>query len=482
MFQPWLLRKVYRELNLYNSLINDYFSRLINFSKSGWKHALQRITEWSNLAIITEIIGAWSTEGLLAVEPSILVLTLCNLLSQGFGQASMMIAAQDYAALKKAMKNFYATVDEQFLIEAKDLKNKLHKNFFISCGAGLTFNLIISGSLYFMRDEVADIYIPAGTNESVYALADTLLWINILSLLPDAIRVIAGGIDRGWGDLLVPTLMSLFLMSAIGIPVGYGISMGFNESLLPLFIARIVALVFSAVFNGYRFYTHTHADAENYNSMVFYRDLMNALTAYSGPESALPNEKEPVAALFPKNDRIFDVVSLALNAEQNAADIKKIAAQHIKDNIRYYEKITNYDKKNILNLIQNGGENAEDLIFMAIAKAMKISIVIVNSNGADPIILGQASERRIYLSRDENGGYQLQQTLSDPVLLAKINSTVITTFEEDVQQKQSRWKKPVSFFGSNSSRLSMGKAVRSNQIERQGYALLANEGSSAFSH
>ncbi len=268
LYQAWFSRAAYNAFNLYRLNIPDFKEQAIQFLSSGWKLSLQRITEWGNLAILAQIIGHWSSQGLIAAQPSILLLNLCGLLSQGFGQASMMIATRDCKEMKEALADFEATGNRASLVKAEHLKAKNQKNFYVSNIAGLGFNLLLAGTTYLARMPLLHLYAPEDTPESTVALAETLLWINALNLIPDAIRIVSGGVLRGWGDLLIPTLASLFIMSGLGVAAGVAWGAETDKSIEPLFIMRLITLLFAAGFNCVRFAGHTRRDEAEYQRVA----------------------------------------------------------------------------------------------------------------------------------------------------------------------------------------------------------------------
>ena len=99
----------------------------------------------------------------------------------------------------------------------------------------------------------------------MHALAELLLLLNLIGQPFEAVRIVSGGILRGWQDLLFPTLMNILLMSVVGVTAGWAI--GYyrdNESPLPMFWVRLAAIILSAAINCYRFAMHIKSDTQLY--------------------------------------------------------------------------------------------------------------------------------------------------------------------------------------------------------------------------
>ncbi len=267
-FQFWFSKPAYRPYHLYSSEFPHFSKHACKFLESGWKLSLQRITEWGNLAALTQIVGRWSRQGLIALQPSILLINLCGLLSQGFGQASMMIAVRDHKAMLTALSEYKSKRTPHLLGQAKILQEKIRKGFYVNNLAGIAFNLSLAASIYFARRSILGLYIPANTPDSTLELSNTLLWINEISMIPDAARIISGGALRGWDDMLIPIFASLFLMSGLGIGAGIGWGLATDEDITPFFICRAITLVLAMTFNCYRFYEHAREDQNAYEIAI----------------------------------------------------------------------------------------------------------------------------------------------------------------------------------------------------------------------
>lgn len=287
---PWFFKKTYREiLTAGHYSWNDFKRNLKTLFDKGWKLSLQRITEWGNLYIIVQIIGVLSDKDLIAVQPSILLITLMGQLVQGFSLAGMMIANEDSNALKKCklMKSQLVTSSVSPLIDSKitpnpsvnsiavvnpvdldiqfqTLKNKVKHNFWVGNGAGLGCNLIFMISLWSAKNALLEWTLPSEAEEETTQVANTLYLINLASTIGDTLRVITGGLLYGCDDILFPIMVSLVAMTGLGIPIGLGISLG-NRNITPFFILRLLTIFIAAGLNIRRFFSflNEHDETES---------------------------------------------------------------------------------------------------------------------------------------------------------------------------------------------------------------------------
>lgn len=267
-FQKWFSKEIYQDLDLYTPAIDNFSAHAKKFLSTGWKLSLQRITEWGNLAAITQILGAWSSKNLVAEQSSILMLNVCGLLAQGSAQASMLTAKTDCKEMAGQLQLYRDTGSEAALIRAGKLKGRNRKNFYISNLAGLSLTVLVGAGMYLAKNAILDWYIPADEPEAVFKQGSALLLINLLSLLPDANRVIAGGMLRGWNDLLFPTVVSLITMSVMGIPAGAGWGLAEDKDALPLFIMRAITVCLAAFVNSFKVVQHFRDDDRAHNTAV----------------------------------------------------------------------------------------------------------------------------------------------------------------------------------------------------------------------
>lgn len=257
-------RKKYEKFNLSKFSFPDFGRHLKTYLHGGWKLSLQRITEWGNLVAITTVIGAIDNSSLRALQPAIQANTLIGLAMQGMGQAAMMFVVQDCEKQKAHYRKFLETGSKFELEKFKELIDTNKRTFIKNNAFGLVLTTLLAGAIYLARDLVIGLFLGSQISQEQYQLTSSLLLATLIGLIPDSFRIVSGGILRGWGDLLFPTIVSLIMMTVLGVPAGMGITYAVGGSILPIMWARAGSILLSSIFNFYRFYQHIRDDNQLY--------------------------------------------------------------------------------------------------------------------------------------------------------------------------------------------------------------------------
>lgn len=448
VLQPWFSRSVYHEFNLYDLRINNLKENLKTLSSGGWKLLLQRITEWANLAIITQTIGAWNNKNLLAAQPSVLMLTFCNLFSQGFSHAAMMMAKEDRTKLQEYFNSFEDTNDQQWMVKANEMLARNKKNIYIGNFVGLGINVALASGLYLSRATLIHWYVPQNATKSTKTLAEDLLFINAVSLIPDVIRVITGGMLLGWSDLMIPTIASLILMTGAGIPIGAWVGYEMAKSVIPFFMARMIFLTLSALVNGIRLAMHLQDDeieCEQLKSMSLLIDNLNLIDISNQimQEAQMETLRETLdhfgLQLPDSNDKcgnLFDVLYMVLDGNYSRDVIKHQLARQVKNHFNIYEKFfKGHRRESRINEIgANHPEWADELIALAAAHAFEINLIVIESNNLQPnIIYSENAMNTFYIAHQSGGEYYL--------LTGEPNNELIKLFDDVRHEYESQKKK-----------------------------------------
>ncbi|WP_218814903.1 MATE family efflux transporter [Rickettsiella endosymbiont of Dermanyssus gallinae] len=211
----WFLQDSYQKYQLYQKLDAPLKEILIKLLSSGWKLSLQRLSEWGNLMLIATVIGMHSNKDLKASNPSIQYIGLIAASLQGIAQATGMLLVRNKRKQDKALERKDTT-------EAMQWNHRNKMTIIQSNAIALLINGSIASTFYFCREPLANFFLDDAEDHETHILAETLLWVNMLGLLPDSIRIISAGALRGWGDILWPTMISLLTMIMVGVPLGYG--------------------------------------------------------------------------------------------------------------------------------------------------------------------------------------------------------------------------------------------------------------------
>lgn len=259
--KTWFLRENYKQFSLFNRFIPGFKSNLGKLLGTGWKLSLQRLSEWSNLMLITTLIGINSERALKATHPGDVYIILLATTMQGIAQGAGMLITKNRGALDKALEN--GNVSEAIEWHHKNKLTFIQNNVF-----SMLASAAIGGSFYFAREPLTTFFLSADASDEVKELAQTLFWINLVGLIPDAVRIASAGTLRGWQDILYPTLVSLLMMVVIGVPAGYGLGKAFGNEPQFLFYMRDLTMLISAAIIVHRFSRKYSEDAKKLSASI----------------------------------------------------------------------------------------------------------------------------------------------------------------------------------------------------------------------
>jgi hypothetical protein len=220
------------------------------------------------LACIVLLVGAWDNKALQVLQPALQSITLINLSTQGMSLAAMMYITRE----RKRQTEYYDNFQKYHL--ATDLEkfselSKANQSIFIKNHlAGLLITGSLSAAIYFCRQPIIELFLGEDLDADENTLANEFIFLNLLGVFPDMVRIISGGILRGWGDILFPTLMSILCMTLIGVPAGAGISYARDEDTTYIFWLRIATMTLSALINCGSFVRHIRKDSQLYQEGV----------------------------------------------------------------------------------------------------------------------------------------------------------------------------------------------------------------------
>jgi len=325
----FVFRNTYRKLdNLFTYHFDNFWHMLKQILMSGGKFALQRLTEWGNLYIIVQIIGALYGGDLLSIQPSVVAMLFAGQLTQGFSLAGMMISTQNTKALcatiakideldKRFVENgdliqFPNAQNRRTLLEQAHNQMKTVKwNLYTIHGAGLLFNFLLVGVLFIGRNVFVDWTLPANipinSSQSLRKKAMNYLELNLLGTFPDTIRVISGNALNAWDDISFSIFSSLILMSVVGIPLGLLFCAVNDNNIGFFFLLRMITLTIAAFTNIARNYS-------NFNNCS--TKLMQLSAAESSDETY--EEINQSSSNLGSRDRIFKLPNAIPMIDANA--------------------------------------------------------------------------------------------------------------------------------------------------------------------
>lgn len=219
----WFLhrRSIYAKHSNFCHIAPGY---LYDYVIYGLKLALQRLVEWINLFSITFLLSRLNSAELFAAAPSVQMTVLAGLINQYMGMLTMM----RFEELSPKYKNLLRTTNL----------------------VGALFNLILTTLIISLRQNIIAFILGNEINKSTNKLANTLLLIAAMSLIPDGVRLITAGILRGKNQLVFPSLASLTLMSLMGVSIGALVGNSSDAHYAtPLFALRTATVLLSAIVN-----------------------------------------------------------------------------------------------------------------------------------------------------------------------------------------------------------------------------------------
>lgn len=255
------LRKNYKKYHFDKLNIDAFSKKVSSLLNSGWRLSLQRLTEWGNLFLITTLFGINSNHYLKALNPSLLYLILFGTTEQGIAQSSGMIISKNLGTIEKAIeKNDSALVTKK---HKDNITTIVRSNLF-----GVMINSLIAGIFYLARRPLTKIFLSEQADETTRNLAEDLLWMNMLALVAES-RIIGAGALRGWKDLLYPTIVSFIFMTFIGIPLGYGLGIAFDDVSKFMIYTRDLTILLSASFVLKRCYNQIKKDEKKFSQYIY---------------------------------------------------------------------------------------------------------------------------------------------------------------------------------------------------------------------
>lgn len=414
--QIWLSRSVYKKYGLYECYFPQFKRHLISFFGYGWKTALQRLSEWINLTAISILIGSWSNDSLRVLEPAMHANFLVALSLQGMGSAAMVFIGRDTAAQKLHYERFKKNLSKAELREYFKLKNINRNAFYKNNLTGFILSAGLSGGIYLAKQPICRLFLGSNITLHEEALAESILLWNLIGLLPDALRILSGGILRGWGDLLLPTIVSILLMTVVAVPAGGAISYyADDKSPLPLIWARDIAMILSAIINFFRFFQHTRSDNLLYNNGKLAIDIYEKIEKWLSLDLDTNNNPNFVnlEKIGFKIDRQFnniyellsyELISICEDNSYSEQELKYISSLYISENLNKYMKKYNCSEDEFLSQIGLDDDMTFGVIIHSLSKKLNINIININAIDMRPELACQLGKDRdsIYVVRCGN--------------------------------------------------------------------------------
>jgi len=391
--QIWLTRKPYQPYKLFNCYIQNLSLHSKSILKNGWKLALQRLTEWGNTAAITIVIGAINNHALQEIVPAIQSNFLISLSLQGMAQAAMVFFRKDCSMKKLHRDQFNQTLSASELNKFLSFSKKSKLSFVKNSVAGFLLSGAISFIIFLIRKSIMNLFLSDQANEHD---ANTLLLVMIFACaIIDSQRIIYGGMVLGWNDLLYPTLVSLVLMTFLGVTLGGIIPVvEKSDSPFPMFWIRASSILISSILIFFRFIKHLREDATFYKDGTMMIDTLNVINEWeqiNHDDNYLINDDikdnnnkiENLDKSDNQTNNFFNAVCDQMeNKKMKPIDIKRITARYIVNNFNHKKGGFCYSFEELLVLIKANDTESIKIICRCLAEglAIRINVTINNQN------------------------------------------------------------------------------------------------------
>ncbi|MCX7121224.1 MAG: hypothetical protein NTZ67_05570 [Gammaproteobacteria bacterium] len=236
--------------------------------------ALQRFSEWGNLWVIGTLIGALASDNLKKTNASTTVIGILGLIYQGMGTAGNLTLAVDLKILEST---------ETDIQTKKIISQKIKPLIFKFLMAGFVASVALGATVFFLKEYIVSM-LSDDKSQGFSSISEKVLDITIIRLMGDSIRIISSNLlnarykkndsaennnrrlGSGFYNILLPNIVSIVLMTIIGIPAGYlaGYLSGKKEDndnmLICIFAASAVAVWLAAIINTMQLYHGINLD------------------------------------------------------------------------------------------------------------------------------------------------------------------------------------------------------------------------------
>ncbi len=237
--QVWFSRDHYKPYQFYALSIPGFREKVKSLLETGWQLSFQRMTEWGSLMLMTTVIGLYGNKALTVSQPAIQYTGLLASAVQSLAQAIGMILARNKGVITHAE----AEQDESLALEwyQKNVKTVNLNNM-----AAAVAMAVMAACFYIEREPLASFFLPDKADSETKKLAETLLWISMVGMIADAVRITGIGALRGWKDITFPTVASFVTMIVIGAPLGWAFGQALGNETAWMFHARNAMVLIAA--------------------------------------------------------------------------------------------------------------------------------------------------------------------------------------------------------------------------------------------
>src|SRR3990167_902226 len=250
--------------------------------------ALQRFSEWGNLWAVGTLIGALSSDDLKKTNASTTIIGILGLIYQGIGTAGNLTLTTEI----KILESTDIDIDTKKIAFQK-IKSDVFKFLLASLVASISLGAFIFSLKEYIVQVLAD-----DKSQGFESISQEILSITLLALVGDSVRITSSNLLNAWYNkndykadrllgsgfykILLPNIVSIMTMTAIGIPAGYftgylsGNEENNNNMLICIFSARAVTVFIASIINTLQLY---HAIAVDHKKLFPNEDVNETYSA-----------------------------------------------------------------------------------------------------------------------------------------------------------------------------------------------------------
>lgn len=234
----WTLNKEYKPYHMHQCWIDNAKTWFTEQKNKGCPLMLERTNEWFSIFLLTLIVSHYNDNQLAALNPSLSYLMILGVAQQGVAQGVGAMLANNKGAIDTAITEENTEIVYQEHL--KTMKVAVGSNLIGLGISAASFAALSIGRATFVKP-----FIGEETDDNLVELSENLLMITFAGVVCDSFRIIGQGVLRGWNDILWPTTISAFCLTA-GTLAGWGLSEMTHLNLVETMVAfRAVGILLS---------------------------------------------------------------------------------------------------------------------------------------------------------------------------------------------------------------------------------------------
>ena len=253
--QMLLRRKQYSHYQLLTPRFDAFFKEMGSFLKEPTMIGALRSLEWFNWAAIVGMMYLTRNNGaILALQVTLQPVSLWNIFAMGQAFVTRLSVAKEAGQLKQQLAK---VAKYQHNVYDNIAHHNMQRLSLVSTCLSLTGATLVGGSMLLFPDIYAEVLLSEeAINEEVLTYTQAFMLINGIGVILDSFRQMGIGMLGGVGDVNVPTLISFFCMSLLGLSAGGILTLLLDWGEDWLFITRDVGILFASALIALRVYSN----------------------------------------------------------------------------------------------------------------------------------------------------------------------------------------------------------------------------------